>query len=1200
MGTRKSRLFISFGLSLGLLILALGVLQGAVPQIVVGLAVLASLPAIALAGHLRHHRWRARIVWNELRTSARLRWPRLHHGWLLWHPVLRRSGAGGRRSPYGLAYRLLCVLVIAGMLVGVLPPPGSASAASSQPMRLQAPPEQPATQPDGRPNRLLPQRPNQPPGTFWADLDSDRDVDEADLQQIALFWNCATGDPCYDAAFDYNSDGIIDAHDMAYVGNEYDVTPPEVTVTGPEDGAVVGGATVNVTGVIADKHAVNVTVNGVAATLSSPLLAGEGSGVRSFSASVPVTSGNQALHVLATDELGQVSISSRLVGVDTDGPMIQVHTPENAQSVYTLRPTIAMSYTDFYMAVDVATLQVTLTDAGGTATNVTADLTAGPDGASGQVSFDLTEDTVYILTVSVADTLGNPGTYRAAFYVPTDPDTITPPAEPENAGWVSGYIYDSSTCDQYLIECQGLAGVRVTLEKINETALAQARAERTKQLAADPDAIRNTQHASRFTSSISGTVVTGPDGFFAFPVGETGRYALRAEKPGYTYAQRIVEIVRRQSAPVNEIYVTPIDPAVTTCDENGCFHVSADGQMQVLIPPGAIPPGQQVEVTATEYDRVNFLPSGELPPGTWETYAFNLGGDSTITFTVPITVSIRNSRNFPPGTEIPVGFWNQELLQWEHEGFAVVDPTGQWAVMQVQHFSVFDPNMPVTLVEADLEVEDMTEKDQEECASDDCLSEVALRSGNLRQEVTLPSVQVLGEPMALSFKYDSGRVKTSELIAANLSLENSLASSSRSGYGWLSVELFLPGQKTARFTFRTDDPSDPNDRNRRAGPRSYNYGQFRYLWDGRDGQGNRLPPGTYPYALRVSVPYLACYYYTLNNRFGGPPDYRRPTRICIPVTRSYWHYGTVTLDAYLNSPVGRGWPQHLEPGGPFGMGWSLVGQQFLYEDEAGHILIDDSDNNLTQYYFPARNLLLEGAQSGALALHETTGLHGMYVPEVAESLESQVPGPESQVPGPGSEVRSARSEIRSPGSEVESSDSAPANAPMAPPLDHLPVTPASGTPSAKYDNESRGLIEPTVLNSVDPSDSMSYFGTLKPTAFKRETTVEPTPAKPPDEPVSLPVEPALPVHPVRYEVTPLSVNVSGVITQPTTWTAANSPYILIGDVTVNPGVTLAVEPGVVVKGQGGTELKVLGHLDAVGTVTQPITFTSATNTGPYQ
>jgi len=73
----------------------------------------------------------------------------------------------------------------------------------------------------------------------------------------------------------------------------------------------------------------------------------------------------------------------------------------------------------------------------------------------------------------------------------------------------------------------------------------------------------------------------------------------------------------------------------------------------------------------------------------------------------------------------------------------------------------------------------------------------------------------------------------------------------------------------------------------------------------------------------------------------------------------------------------------------------------------------------------------------------------------------------------------------------------------------------------------------------------------------------------------------------------LTVNVSGPIITNTTWTAANSPYILTDDVTINEGITLTIEPGVTVMGEIGTLLAVNGRLEAIGTPSQPITFTSS-------
>jgi flagellar hook assembly protein FlgD len=69
-------------------------------------------------------------------------------------------------------------------------------------------------------------------------------------------------------------------------------------------------------------------------------------------------------------------------------------------------------------------------------------------------------------------------------------------------------------------------------------------------------------------------------------------------------------------------------------------------------------------------------------------------------------------------------------------------------------------------------------------------------------------------------------------------------------------------------------------------------------------------------------------------------------------------------------------------------------------------------------------------------------------------------------------------------------------------------------------------------------------------------------------------------------------NVSGYITSSTTWTTANSPYIVVGDLRVNNDVTLTIDPGVTVKFDGNYTFKVQGTLDAEGTSQDPITFTS--------
>ncbi len=76
-------------------------------------------------------------------------------------------------------------------------------------------------------------------------------------------------------------------------------------------------------------------------------------------------------------------------------------------------------------------------------------------------------------------------------------------------------------------------------------------------------------------------------------------------------------------------------------------------------------------------------------------------------------------------------------------------------------------------------------------------------------------------------------------------------------------------------------------------------------------------------------------------------------------------------------------------------------------------------------------------------------------------------------------------------------------------------------------------------------------------------------------------------------LTAKATNVSGGIYSNTTWTLANSPYIVVDTVVVFPGVTLTIEPGVVVKFDDHKRLDIRqATLIAVGTITDSITFTS--------
>lgn len=71
-------------------------------------------------------------------------------------------------------------------------------------------------------------------------------------------------------------------------------------------------------------------------------------------------------------------------------------------------------------------------------------------------------------------------------------------------------------------------------------------------------------------------------------------------------------------------------------------------------------------------------------------------------------------------------------------------------------------------------------------------------------------------------------------------------------------------------------------------------------------------------------------------------------------------------------------------------------------------------------------------------------------------------------------------------------------------------------------------------------------------------------------------------------------NVSGVISSNTTWTKGASPYIVTGNLLVNNGVTLTIQPGVVVRFDSALSMQIDGTLLAQGTSNNEITFTSNT------
>lgn len=81
---------------------------------------------------------------------------------------------------------------------------------------------------------------------------------------------------------------------------------------------------------------------------------------------------------------------------------------------------------------------------------------------------------------------------------------------------------------------------------------------------------------------------------------------------------------------------------------------------------------------------------------------------------------------------------------------------------------------------------------------------------------------------------------------------------------------------------------------------------------------------------------------------------------------------------------------------------------------------------------------------------------------------------------------------------------------------------------------------------------------------------------------------------IVLSVQSFATNVSGLISTNTTWTKANSPYVVTNNILVNSGVTLTIQPGVTVKFNALKSIQIDGTLIAKGTNADSIRFTSNT------
>jgi len=207
--------------------------------------------------------------------------------------------------------------------------------------------------------------------------------------------------------FTVTDNGVPVASDLetitiTVIGTLVDITPPQVQITSPVNGASLNGTPVTVSGTASDETALtSVTVNGVAATVVGG----------NFNASVTLVEGANSITAIATDSSGNTantSIQVTYTPPDITPPLVQINSPANGATLTSASVTVSGTASDETALTGVTVNGVAATVVGG---NFNASVTL-VEGANS-------------ITAVATDSSGN--TTSTSIQVTYTPPDITPP-----------------------------------------------------------------------------------------------------------------------------------------------------------------------------------------------------------------------------------------------------------------------------------------------------------------------------------------------------------------------------------------------------------------------------------------------------------------------------------------------------------------------------------------------------------------------------------------------------------------------------------------------------------------------------------------------------------------------------------------------------------------------------------------------------
>ncbi|MBI4436852.1 MAG: carboxypeptidase regulatory-like domain-containing protein, partial [Candidatus Omnitrophica bacterium] len=500
------------------------------------------------------------------------------------------------------------------------------------------------------------------------------------------------------------------------------------------------------------------------------------------------------------------TLHGEIVGIDNELPVLQILTPQHGQVLDTDTMEVQINLSDGISGINPQSFHVTLNGV-----DKTSFFTLPSPTLSSSVTGTLTlPEGQNALIASIQDQAGNATQASVTFTV-----LLTPPVTPAS-GFIHGEVFDA------------LSGAPL------EGAVISVR-------------------------GIQGIVRTAPDGRFSFPTPGTGEFLLMIEKENYTVAQRRVNVVGTRDASVDPAFLTPLDPHTTVVGPQGGTATTSDGSVSLVIPPGAL--AENVPIRMTSITSSKRLPS-PFPEGA--SFAHALDIQPEVTLSQPALLRIANMPGFAPGTPIPIALYNMETLVWENFGMATVSSDGAFVEIFINHFSHYGCPLPAPPPQGrkpsgpdgrNSAPENLTTdvKDRGRGCSLSVGSEVGLRDGALRVDYSLPSVRRLDQSQPLTLVYASDTVKPDPLIDTETLIDPSSVPGGEPGTLvpiTAGFKVLVEGiQKEVKFQGTQGSATQ------------------RYLWDGKNGRGEIVPSGSYPYTVELTHDYQANFF--TSNGVGG-------------------------------------------------------------------------------------------------------------------------------------------------------------------------------------------------------------------------------------------------------------------------------------------------------------------------------------------